>query len=182
MSLACLMDEDTDLISHPEELFPLFSVKRDRESPEPVDGQSTFLADSERHLPSCRLLQRFVLGAKPFNFLFQILFRWHQLLIAHADTPPACTERSQCCHQVVWIAVMTWSRLRWRTRGHDLVRGASAAAIWHVAIMPVTTMRAPAPRLFRLTRRESARPLQFSGLSSDSPVICSTIFSFTCGR
>jgi hypothetical protein len=66
-----------DLVGHPEKLFPLFPIEGDRKATEAVYGQTALLANLERHLPSCRFLQRFVLGAKPLNFRFQIFFGCH---------------------------------------------------------------------------------------------------------
>ena len=65
-------NEVADLVGHPEQLSPLLFIKRDREAPKPVYGQTTLLANLQRHLPSCRFLQCFVLGTKPFNLCFQI--------------------------------------------------------------------------------------------------------------
>jgi len=80
--MVILTDEGTDLVGHPQELFPLLSLEGDGKAPQAVNGQSTLLAHFQPHLPSRRFLQRFVLGPKPLNFFFQIFVGWHVLLIA----------------------------------------------------------------------------------------------------
>src|SRR5712692_11459671 len=72
-------DEVADLVRHPQELLPLFSIKGDRKASQPVYGQTALLAHLQRYLPARRLLQCFILGTKPLDLCLQFLFRCHEI-------------------------------------------------------------------------------------------------------
>src|SRR5262249_6242528 len=70
-----LLDVDSVLVGHVEQLRPLLLVERHREPPETVDRDAALLGDLERAGSAGRLvaLQLLVLGAEPLELCFEIV-------------------------------------------------------------------------------------------------------------
>ena len=77
-SLIVFSNEVVDLRGHAQELFPLLSIQRDRETSEPVDGEHTFSLTFKDICPRVAFFNA-SFSAKAINLCLQFFFPCHQL-------------------------------------------------------------------------------------------------------